>query len=134
MSNEMVMPFPSRSAPNMDLLSGFMKNILDCADEVGRRLLKVFKVMVIGDDGTDSVRKEDILDLAKQETIFELMRKQEKIDEELFRKVFYEKFKRILANLAMLEDIPIYKILSEHEQKVVDGIFDKLLKLAEAEG
>ena len=71
--------------------------------------------------------------MAKIISFLELVKRPETVDEEMYRSVFYEKLKRVLTNLVMLEDIPLYQVLTEQEQKVIDGVFDKLLKLADAE-
>lgn len=120
-------------ARNFELLAGFMKSAADFADEAGRKLLKVFKAVVITGDETGECRKEDMIDLARHEAFLELVKRPETVDEEMYRSVFYEKLKRVLTNLVMLEDIPLYQVLTEQEQKVIDGVFDKLLKLADAE-
>ena len=129
MSAEAVLQYPSQAARNFELLAGFMKSAADFADEAGRKLLKVFKAVVI----TGDCRKEDMIDLARHEAFLELVKRPETVDEEMYRSVFYEKLKRVLTNLVMLEDIPLYQVLTEQEQKVIDGVFDKLLKLADAE-
>ena len=113
MSVEAVLPYPSQAAVNFQLLAGFMKKAADFADDTGR--------------------KEDMIDLARHEAFLELVKRPETVDEEMYRKVFYEKLKRVLTNLVMLEDIPLYQVLTEQEQRVIDGVFDKLLKLAETE-
>lgn len=78
------------------------------------------------------VNKNEIINLAKSETYMELAYRNSEISEEEFRRVFYDKMKRVLANLAMIDDIPLYKVLTENERQIVDAVFDKLLKLAEA--
>lgn len=134
MTGEAVLANPSQAARNFELLAGFMKNVADFADDAGCRLLKVFKAVAITGDESGECRKDDIIDLARHEAFLELVKREETVDEAMYRKVFYDKLKRVLTNLVMMEDIPLYQILTEHEQRVVDGIFDKLLKLAEAEG
>ena len=47
MSAEAVLQYPSQAARNFELLAGFMKSAADFADEAGRKLLKVFKAVVI---------------------------------------------------------------------------------------
>ena len=133
MSVEAVLPYPSQAAVNFQLLAGFMKKAADFADDTGRKLLKVFKAVVITDDTDGECRKEDMIDLARHEAFLELVKRPETVDEDMYRKVFYEKLKRVLTNLVMLEDIPLYQVLTEQEQRVIDGVFDKLLKLAETE-
>jgi|GEM_PF-770534 len=133
MSAEAVLQYPSQAARNFELLAGFMKSAANFADEAGRKRLKVFKAVVITGDETGECRKEDMIDLARHEAFLELVKRPETVDEEMYRSVFYEKLKRVLTNLVMLEDIPLYQVLTEQEQKVIDGVFDKLLKLADAE-
>lgn len=133
MGVEAVLPYPSQAAVNFQLLAGFMKKAADFADDTGRKLLKVFKAVVITGDTEGECRKEDMIDLARHEAFLELVKRPETVDEEMYRKVFYEKLKRVLTNLVMLEDIPLYQVLTEQEQRVIDGVFDKLLKLAETE-
>ena len=134
MRAEAVLQYPSQAARNFELLAGFMRSAADFADEAGRKLLKVFKAVVITGDESGECRKEDMIDLARHETFLELIQHSEMVDEEMYRKVFYDKLKRVLTNLVMLENIPLYQVLTEQEQKVIDGVFDKLLKLADVEG
>ena len=135
MSEEIVLPFSSVCSRNMEALSGFMKNVFERIDEAGDRLMKVFRaVSVVDENGREDadVNKNEIINLAKSETYMELAYRNSEISEEEFRRVFYDKRKRVLANLAMIDDIPLYKVLTENERQIVDAVFDKLLKLAEA--
>lgn len=94
MSAEAVLQYPSQAARNFELLAGFMKSAADFADEAGRKLLKVFKAVVITGDETGECRKEDMIDLARHEAFLELVKRPETVDEEMYRSVFYEKLKR----------------------------------------
>lgn len=46
-----------RRPRNFELLAGFMKSAADFADEAGRKLLKVFKAVVITGDETGECRQ-----------------------------------------------------------------------------
>lgn len=86
MSAEAVLQYPSQAARNFELLAGFMKSAADFADEAGRKLLKVFKAVVITGDETGECRKEDMIDLARHEAFLELVKRPETVDEEMYRR------------------------------------------------
>ena len=82
--------------------------------------MKVFRaVSVVDENGREDadVNKNEIINLAKSETYMELAYRNSEISEEEFRRVFYDKMKRVLANLAMIDDIPLYKVLTENERQ-----------------
>ena len=80
MSAEAVLQYPSQAARNFELLAGFMKSAADFADEAGRKLLKVFKAVVITGDETGECRKEDMIDLARHEAFLELVKRPETVE------------------------------------------------------